>query len=337
MNAKIQKNVIASPIVSENEVLSKVIVVEKNAERLTLLKSFFETNKLLGYRVNRKNILSILKSNIDLGGVFLPEVDNQATSFIDLALSIHKIRPDLPIFMSVESDRSLKNLSAEAQEAIVGTYLHSDLSQLKELVDTYLFSRHYPSEFISSVRELSAEILQNSFKEMSVNVEHPYIVKDKVVYGELFSLFPLETNWCRGYMMLQMEEGNIMEAVTAQKTLINTAEPNFRHVNAILGELSNMIWGGLKNRYGSKSHEESLGQVRTEIPIIVNHLRKYISFGSDDPQLCLKYKLLDKAGILKPITIYQKFIFSLDWSPEKYAEANKNMNDLVSGGELELF
>jgi hypothetical protein len=83
--------------------------------------------------------------------------------------------------------------------------------------------------------------------------------------------------------------------------------------------------------------KEQMGQVRVEIPIIVNHARKYISFGSDDPQLCFKFTLLDPSAKLNPITIYQKFIFSLDWAPEKYAESNQSVNDLVSGGELEFF
>ena len=137
--------------------------------------------------------------------------------------------------------------------------------------------------------------------------------------------------------MLQMEEGKIMEAIAAKRALINPPEPNFRHVNAILGELSNMIWGGLKNRYGTKTTQDSAGQVRVEIPIIVNHARKYISFGSDDPQLCFKFTLLDQSGNLSPITIYQKFIFSLDWTPEKFAESNQSVNELVKVGELDLF
>lgn len=332
-----QKKILVQPKANEHEVLCKVIVIEQSANKLAELRNFFADCKLLGYRVTRKNILSILKTNIDLGGIFLPETDDHGASFIALAISIHKIRPDLPIFLCMESGRTFEDLSHDAQKAVVGTYQHGDNVRMKELVDTYLFSRHYPSEFISGIKEITTGILKAAFKEMQLNVDHPYIVKDKVIYGELFSLIPIETNWCRGYMMLQMEEGKIMDAITAKRTLINPPEPNFRHVNAILGELSNMIWGGLKNRYGSKNMPEALGQVRVEIPIIVNHARKYISFGSDDPQLCFKFALLDQTGALNPIIIYQKFIFSLDWAPEKYAESNQSVNELVSGGELELF
>ena len=36
--------------------------------------------------------------------------------------------------------------------------------------------------------------------------ETPYIVRDRIIFGEVFSLIPLESSWCRGYMMLQTEE-----------------------------------------------------------------------------------------------------------------------------------
>lgn len=332
-----QKKILVQPKANEHEVLCKVIVIEQSANKLAELRNFFADCKLLGYRVTRKNILSILKTNIDLGGIFLPETDDHGASFIALAISIHKIRPDLPIFLCMESGRTFEDLSHDAQKVVVGTYQHGDNVRMKELVDTYLFSRHYPSEFISEIKEITSTVLKSAFKEMDVKIEHPYLIKDKIIYGELFSLIPIETDWCRGYMTLQMEESKIFEAISAKRALINPPEPNFRHANAILGELSNMIWGGLKSRYSSKHTKEMLGQVRVEIPIVVNHLRKYISFGSDDPQLCFKFTLLDPSAELSPITIYQKFIFSLDWTPEKYTESHQSISQLVSGGELELF
>lgn len=332
-----QQSLMTQSTPDENEVLCKVIVIEQSSERLAVLRSFFEECKLLGYRVTRENMQSILATNIDLGGMFLPELDEQGNSYIDLAISVHQTRPDLPIFLGLEPGRRLEDLSVEAQKAVVGAYVHGDTHRMKDLVETYLFSRHYPSEFISGIKEITSGVLQTAFKDMQMFVDHPYIVKDKVIYGELFSLIPIETNWCRGYMMLQMEEGKIVEAISAKKALINPPEPHFRHVNSILGELSNMVWGGLKNRYGSKNTQAVAGQVRVEVPIIVNHARKYISFGSDDPQLCFKFTLTDLTGDLTPIVIYQKFIFSLDWAPERFAESNQSVNELVNGGELELF
>jgi hypothetical protein len=77
------------------------------------------------------------------------------------------------------------------------------------------------------------------------------------------------------------------------------------------------------------------GLAQTQVPIIINHQRRYISFGSEDPQLCLKYNLIanDKA---EPVPIYQRFVFNLSWSPDQFSE-NPSVESLVDSGELEMF
>ena len=336
MNAP-QLNVINQPQVAEHEVLSKVIAVESDAGSLSTLKSLFEECRLVGYRVNIENASSVIGANIDLGGVFVAEGGASGQKVHEFIRAIHEARPDLPIFLSLAQGRKAEDLPAEVTKAIAGVFCAGDHARARELIDTYLFSRHYPSEFVSEIKEMTMSGLQSSFKDMRIELEHPYIVKDKVIYGEMFSLIPLESNWCRGYMTIQTEEHSIMDIIRAKKSSVNTPEATFVHVNAVLGELSNMVWGAFKNRYGIKNQHEGVGQVRVEIPIIVNHLRKYISFGSDDPQLCFKFTVIDPEGKLAPSVIYQKFVFSLDWAPEKYAESNQQVNELVSSGELELF
>jgi hypothetical protein len=42
-----------------------------------------------------------------------------------------------------------------------------------------------------------------------VLAEAPTIVRDRLIYGEVYSLIPLEAAWCRGYMMLQIEERSL--------------------------------------------------------------------------------------------------------------------------------
>jgi len=310
-----QLNVLVQPKAGENETLSKVVVIEHAAATLGALKSVFEQCKLVGYRATRESVAAILGANIDLGGIFLPETDAQGTSCVDLVAEIHRQRPELPIFLRLDANHALDDLSSEIVRAVAGAYAHDDFTALRELIDTYLLSRDYPGEFISAMAEMTREAMQASFRDMQVELEQPYIVKDKIIYGELFSLIPLESSWCRGYMMLQTEEEKILGVIKAKKTQINHPEPTFRHVNAVLGELSNMVWGSFKTKYGAKKVQDGDGQIRVEIPIIVNHARKYISFGSDDPQLCFKYTLIDPHGKLGPISVYQKFIFSLDWAP----------------------
>ena len=86
----------------------------------------------------------------------------------------------------------------------------------------------------------------------------------------------------------------------------------------MLREITNLIWGAFKNRYsGAASTERNLSQV----PIVINHLHRYISFGSDNPQLCFRYTLVDRAhGQARSLVINQKFVFNLNWNPDDFSE-----------------
>jgi Chemotaxis phosphatase CheX len=337
MQESTQMNVINWQSDTEHDVLSKVIVVEHDPMILAEMKSFFEECNLVGYRASLENAPSILGTTIDLGAIFLAEACSDGRDSFDLVKEIHIVRPDLPIFLRLLPDHVPDDLPSDVAKCLSGVFAYGDYTQAKELIDTYLFSRHYPTDFVSEMKAMTLAAIQASFKEMHVEVEQPYIVKDKLIYGELFSLIPLESNWCRGYMTLQTEEDTVMAMIHARKSSVNAPEPNFIHVNAVLGELSNMIWGSFKARYGNKELQYEPGQVRVEIPIIVNHPRKYISFGTDDPQLCFRFKVSDPEGKLASSYVYQKFVFSLDWAPEKYAESNRSVNELVHSGELEIF
>lgn len=320
----------------EHGIRSKVIVVEHDKDKLGALKEFIETCNLDGYQASKHTVAGTLKRNVDLGAIFLPYTGGSQPEDMELVIAIHLSRPELPIFLRVDSYEAAKKMPDKLRNAVTGIYVYREYGRLKELMDTFLFNRHYPNEFVKSLREFTLTFFQGAFNGMLIQIDAPYIVKDKIIYGELFSLLPLESSWCRGYMTLQSEEDNVRAAIAAGKTQFHSIEPNFYHVNELLSELANMIWGGFKALYGATGGG-SQGSVRVEVPIIINHARKYISFGTNDPQLCFKLTLTDPDGKLRPIVMYEKFIFSLDWSPEKYAESNQNVNELVSSGELELF
>ena len=63
-----------------------------------------------------------------------------------------------------------------------------------------------------------------------------------------------------------------------------------RRLNNLLGEATNMIWGSFRTATSVRPTGMP-GLMRTQVPIIINHRRNTISFGSEDPQLCLKYTL----------------------------------------------
>lgn len=320
-----------------SNIVSKVLVHESDEQALARLKAFFTDNQLVGMRTQHDNIIDVLKSNIDLGAVFLSEsVSGNNSSGAELASVLHRLRPELPIFLRRETSSSKDDLPEHVQTAVVAAYQLDALDKLKETLDTYLFSQHYPKALVQGIEEITRGVFNSAFKGMQVECDLPYLIKDKFIYGELFSLMPLESSWCRGYMMFQVEEQHVLEVIQLDKTHIKPADADFRHVNNLLSELSNMAWGGFKTKFFSNDHVEDT-QYKVQVPIIVNHGRKFISFGSDDPQLCFRYTLTDPDNAFAPIVLYQKFVFSLSWSPEKFQENQQKVDDMIDSGELELF
>jgi len=71
---------------------------------------------------------------------------------------------------------------------------------------------------------------------------------------------------------------------------------------------------------------------------VINHLHRYISFGSDNPQLCFRYTLTDKTQAnARSLVINQKFVFNLNWNPDDFSDNTTSVEDLVNAGELDLF
>jgi hypothetical protein len=212
-------------------------------------------------------------------------------------------------------------------------YTMDDLSVLRGSIEASVFSRVYPTDLVRNIGIMTRESLRTLFKRCDVELETPYLVKDKIIYGEVFTMIAIESAWCRGYMMLQAAEEQAL-------SLLDPNSPDddrraFRELNNVLSEATNLIWGGFKNKYVSPVGALPVGQ--TQVPIVINHQRRYISFGSEDPQLCFKYVLKDKERPDAPgVPIYQRFVFNLNWAPESFAE-NPTVESFVESGELELF
>jgi hypothetical protein len=200
-----------------------------------------------------------------------------------------------------------------------------------EVIEEYIFCLMYPNALLRGIAEITQAVLTSQFEKLTISMDTPYIVHDRMIFGELFSLIPLESSWCRGYMMLQTEEDPLLDLVGREGTSNSTA--NFRSVNDRLSEITNLIWGSFKNRYIGDERRSSAGQV--QIPLIVNHKHKYISFGTENPQLCFRFTLDAISG--QSSTLYARFIFNLNWSPEDFKEIAHDVADLVDSGELELF
>jgi hypothetical protein len=251
-----------------------------------------------------------------------------------LALKIHGSRPELPIFLRRDQLSSVAGLSERDAAMFRCAYTLDDLQMLRANLEASIFNRIYPNDLVRGIGEMTRTSLQALFHNCDVDVETAYLVKDRIIYGEVFSMIAIESNWCRGYMMLQAAEDAVLDLIRRNAGQDGHAM-NFRELNNVLGEATNMIWGSFKNRYVGPG-EAGGNSSQTQVPIIINHHRRFISFGSEDPQLCLKYSLREPGKDEAPVSIYQRFVFNLSWSPQEFKE-NATVESLVDSGELELF
>lgn len=316
-------------------IVSKVLVLDDGVGNEGLRK-FCETNGLVGIKPQFSeafNVMLILNANVDLGGILLYERFNGEG--LDLAREIRASRPELPIFLRRENSASLDDLRPEDAAMFRCAFTLADLEPLKQMLDEAIFSRVYPNQLVRGITEMTVSGLQTLFKTCDILLDPPRLVKDRIIYGEVFSLIAVETQWCRGYMMFQAPSKPLLEII--RRHAGGDADlVTFRELNNVLGETTNLVWGAFKNRY--VKHDEARSAVaQTQVPIIVNHEERYISFGSEDPQLCLTYRLRDRdAPERAPVTVVQRFIFNLNWTPEDFAE-NEAIDSLLESGELEMF
>lgn len=313
--------------------VAKVLVLDNSADHLAAIRTFCDANRLVGLKVRKNRLMSVLRANVDLGAILLAE-DFGATAdeTAEIALKVHTVRPELPIILRRNGADTLDDLPETLRKAYCAAFTTADMPHLKSVIDEYIFSVLYPNALVRGILEITEGSLAGQFPRLSIRADTPYVVRDRVIFGEVFSLIPLESTWCRGYMMLQTEETPILE-------LLNRARPDdevasFRAVNSLLGEITNLIWGGFKNRY--IGDETTLARSSIQVPLVVNHKHKYISFGSEDPQLCFLYTLTDdETG--RSVRLYQRFVFNLAWAPEDFKEIAQPTDELVESGELELF
>lgn len=323
----------AAASLNSNSPVSKVLVLDDSPVHARTLKTFCDEHSLVALKVRPHRLFSVLRSNIDLGAILLSETYGGSTEeCARIAIEINAIRPELPIILRREATPSTGDLADELGQVICTAYVAADMARLKEAIDSYIFSLEYPNALVRGILEMTESMLNGLFTSVSISWDTPCIVRDQIIFGEVFSLIPLESAWCRGYMMMQAEEAPILALLDQQRLCDGPAD--FRDLNSLLGEMTNLVWGSFKNRY--LDNAETLSRSQVQVPLLINHRHKYISFGTSNPQLCFVYRVTDQVSG-HTVMLHQRFIFSLSWSPEDFSEVNLETGDVVAAGELDLF
>lgn len=326
----------------EKRLVSKVLIFEDDASAQAKLKTFCAEHGLVGLKQCEHSSMQMLQANIDLGAVLISENSSDSAEGLgdgfELARRIHQLRRELPIFIRRNGRDDLDDLPADEKVGIAGAYDIDKPEGLKQLLDQYLADTEYPISLIRRMEEVTHSSLNALFRDIEVSNELPYLVKDKLTYGDILSLLPVEAPWFSGYMMIQAEEQPMLGLIKDGRTAIDGHAVDFRDVMGMLSEITNLAWGGLRTRLLALHPPTLDDSTRISVPITVNQYKEYISFGTDRSQLCFKYTLRDLHNRLTPVILYQKFIFNIRWSPEEYLAADENkVEDLVQSGCLELF
>ncbi|MBV8621376.1 MAG: chemotaxis protein CheX [Curvibacter sp.] len=313
---------------------AKVLLLEHDAVQYEALMAFCAEAGLVALPRGAANALATLAEHEDLAGVLLAEdLPGCEPDALGLARSLHRLRPELPTFFRRSSSSPL-----QPEQAAVLRHVWSvgDLDGLRSAVERAIFSLRYPSELVKGIIELTTQSLNSMFPYAEVSAELPYVVHDRIIYGEVSTLIPIESTWCRGYMMLQTEENSLRQGLIQGLSHAGIGgDLGFRELNNLLGETTNLIWGAFKNRY---IPPHAFANAQIQVPLVINHQHKYMSFGSQDPQLCIRYTLSDPQRPGTPhLLIVQRFIFNLLWSPEGFAEFSAQAQQATPTGELELF
>lgn len=311
----------------------KVLVLENDAASAQWLREAFDHHGLVGVKAQAVNLANVLQSRVDLGAVFLADdFIGQPNQTLDLACELNRLRPELPIFL--RSKVANVALSPAQRRAVRHIYTCDERDSLDAAIHGALFSLVYPEALVSGIAQLTTASLQGQFRGVDVLVDPPFIVRDRLIFGEVYSLIPLESSWCRGTMMMQIEERSLKRLVTHQLGEVESDQrDSIRAINHVFAETTNLVWGAFKNRF--IAHESHSAAQFTQVPTVINHAQRYISFGSEDPQLCFRYLLTIPDA--SPVELHQRFVFNLSWSPELFRENTVAAEALIDSGELELF
>lgn len=315
---------------------SNLLIYVQNQESANALKQFCHDNKLTALRPSDMNALGVLDGNTGLGAIIIDHdisinnLSNQATVKI-----IHEKRPELPIYYLREDSSDPKELMQTFDGLISGTFSLQDLGELKSHLDESIFSNHYPAPFIKGIQDISVNAFNSVIQGCRIKSEAPYLIKDSVIYGELLSLIPIESGWCRGFLMLQTTRKEMGELIKNNRTAIDGDTVNFKEIKELLNELTNLIWGNMKSKFFQQESPQD-NSTLTQVPIIIDHFDKNINFGTTEPQLCFQYHVTDDEKAIN-VSILQKFVFNLNWNPALFKEAEEDLDNLIDKGELELF
>ena len=154
--------------------VSKVLVLDDNKAHAGALKRFCDANNLVALKVRKDSVMAVLRTNVDLGGIFYSESYGASPEeTADIARQIHALRPELPIFIRREVNATLTDLPEAFQKSLCAAYVAADMDGLRRLVDQYIFCLLYPNALLRGISEITESVLKSRGKGVEVSLATP--------------------------------------------------------------------------------------------------------------------------------------------------------------------
>jgi len=167
--------------------VSKVLILDDNPEYTDVLKRFCDEHNFVALKALNDRLGSVLRSNIDLGGVLLAQdYGGSPAEAAAVAARIDALRPELPIILRAASDLPFEALPSSLRQTVCASFDPADMATLSRAIDEYIFSLEFPNALVRGITEITEARLASLFRGMAVTWDTPSVVRDRIIFGEVF-------------------------------------------------------------------------------------------------------------------------------------------------------
>ncbi len=321
---------------------TKILIYDGDCEAVAIVKAISKGGSLITPKSEITDILDFLQnanySQTDISAIFLTEEkdDNQLSGF-EIAKHIHRSRNNIPIFVRLTGNRTIKDLDSEHRKLVTGCYNKGDQGRLKEQADQFLFGYYFPPALVDIFVQSGLDVLEAMFKGCDVRQSMPFLVYDHITTTEYTSLLSVNFPFGNGVLALLIKEDDIKTLIQNDNTALNADQIDSDYMNQLISEAMNMYWGKVRHASDRAFEEKPPVQV-INLPLVVNHTKNYISFGNNAPQLCFRYIVMQNETIPAPFIVEFKVVFNSLLNPESFVLKSGDDSEYeVDDGFLELF
>lgn len=320
---------------------SNILVYDRNESAIALIKQIAKDSNLISPPKEAWDILNHVRhlnfGESDVCAVFLSEEkDENGFSGFEVAKVIQRVRSCIPIFMRLEEGRSINDLDMDQKSLIVGCYTTSEPEQLEKYAKRFIYGFYFPHALVDIFVRSGKEVLTSTFKGCEVRESKPFLAYDHYINTEYTSLLPVQFGFGNGILAFLMKDEDAAVLIGNGHTPLLSEQTQDKHVNQLVSEILNLFWGRV--RLASENiYRESETRKLVNIPMVVNHKKNYINFGSMTPQLCFRFILIRDVSIPEPYVLEFKIMFSSTLQADNFVVKETPDNDQDIGGAFESF